>query len=388
MSNSSVPPQLPRPEPPGDARALVRQQSESPTKRLRAESPADLLALIPYLLGYHPAESLVMAVVRDRTIALSVRIDLVGDPGAAAARLATIATTHRADGVLLVSYSADADHADRYLSPAITALEPTGVVDALYADGCRWWSRRCSPGCCPSDGVPYEVASHRLAAEAVLAGLTACQDRAAIERLVQGPPPTAAGDLPDRTSRLVEEVFAAPLADRRDWTRGVVEDYVRRRCAGRSVDLDDETLVRLACQVVDVLVRDEAWLMLDRSTAWAHVELWQRVVARAVAPLEPGPLCLLGMAAWVAGQGTLQVCCLERVRDVEPDYTMADLLEDINARAVPPDFWPDVRASMRDALDLQLDDNMAEAVRFSDLIQTPRSGIRVRRRRRRDRPEH
>lgn len=386
MSKRSVPPSPP-PQPPPDlpagAAGSRRPPPSATTRRLRAESPADLLALIPYLLGYHPTESLVMAVVRDRTIALSVRIDLVGEPAATAARLAQISEDHRADGVLLIAYSRVGEHADRFLTPAIAALRTTGVIDALYADGQRWWSRLCSGDCCPSEGVPYEVASHRLAAEAVLAGMSALQDRTAIEGLVHGPPSEVTDELQDLAFGLVDEVFAAPLADRRAWTCGIVDDYVRRRLADEPVTLDDDQLVRLACQVVDVVVRDEVWVMLDRETAWAHVELWQRVVARAAPPLEAAPLCLLGMAAWVAGQGTLQVCCLERVREVHPDYTMADLLEDINARAVPPDFWQEVRGGMRDALQLQLEDTIIDPLPFSDLIDSPRSGIRLPRRHRR-----
>jgi hypothetical protein len=351
--------------------------------RLRAESPADLLALIPYLLGYHPTESLVMSVVHDRAIALSVRVDLCGDPGRTADRFAGIASSHGADGVLLVAYSADAVLADRYLQPAIAALDGIGVIDALYADGSRWWSRVCSGDCCPPDGVPYAVQTHPLAAEAVLAGMTAWDDRRDIERLVEGPGGDVETGLRDRADRLIAEVFDASLTERRQSTLQFITDYVDRRSAGPAPELGDEDLLRLACQVVDVIVRDEAWLAITRETAWIHVELWQRVVARAVSPLEAGPLCLLGMAAWVAGQGTLQVCCLDRVRVVDPDYTMADLLEDINARAIPPTFWEEIRAGMREALDLQVAAEGKVPVPFTDLIGSPRAGSRPSRRERR-----
>jgi hypothetical protein len=89
------------------------------------------------------------------------------------------------------------------------------------------------------------------------------------------------------------------------------------------------------------------------------------------------------MAAWVAGQGTLQVCCLDRVRVVDPDYTMADLLEDINARAIPPTFWEEIRAGMREALDLQVAAEGKVPVPFTDLIGSPRAGSRPSRRERR-----
>ena len=39
--------------------------------------------------------------------------------------------------------------------------------------------------------------------------------------------------------------------------------------------------------------------------AESHVALWQQVVARVPPELAVAPLCLLGLAAWVTGNGTL-----------------------------------------------------------------------------------
>jgi hypothetical protein len=80
------------------------------------------------------------------------------------------------------------------------------------------------------------------------------------------------------------------------------------------------------------------------------------------------------MAAWVAGQGTLQVCCLDRVRAVDAGYTMADLLEDINSRAIPPAFWDDVRTGLISALDLEAQGHADPMPTVTELIGKPRSG--------------
>ncbi|QDP96094.1 DUF4192 domain-containing protein [Microlunatus elymi] len=326
--------------------------------RLRAEDPGDLLAVLPYLLGYHPTESLVMAVVSDRTIAVGVRVDLIEDPAAIADRFEELARVNRADGVLLVAYSADPAAADRLLLPTITALAEIGVIEALYADGHRWWSRICDQGCCPPEGTEYRIDDNRLAAEAVFSGLTAGSDRSAIEELVRGPAPALMPVLDEVGERMVDEVCRMDVQCRRRLIRELVDDYVGRRSAGQAVQLTDEELVRLACLVVDLWVRDEAWARITRETASFHVELWQQVVSRSEEALASAPLCLLGMAAWVAGQGTLQVCCIERMRRIDPSYSMTDLLQDINDRAIPPGFWRNVRPGLVAALD-ELSDESA-----------------------------
>ena len=48
---------------------------ETPT-RLKVRRPDDLLALIPYLIGFHPEESLVAVFVRSGRVILAARLDL------------------------------------------------------------------------------------------------------------------------------------------------------------------------------------------------------------------------------------------------------------------------------------------------------------------------
>src|SRR3712207_7873795 len=51
-----------------------------------------------------------------------------------------------------------------------------------------WWSMTCDGPCCPADGTPYDVASSRLAAEAVYQGLTARVTREELASMLHGPP--------------------------------------------------------------------------------------------------------------------------------------------------------------------------------------------------------
>lgn len=333
--------------------------------RLRAEEPDDLLAVLPYLLGYHPRESLVMAVTVDRTIEVCIRVDLDSDPFETAERFGRIAAQHGSGGVLLVAYSDSADRADRLLEPVLHELEPI-VIDALHADGRRWWSLMCgNPDCCPPEGVPYEIDTSRLAAEAVFAGMTAYSDRSEIARLVQGPGAEDLDALDDLAARIHAEVIRQPALDRQRWLRRFLEHHVEHRVERREhhveqygraavddrpAELSREELVRLACLVTDTGARQEALTLITGEHALIHLRLWGQVVAVAVPSLAPAPLCLLGTAAWAAGQGTLQVCCLDRVRALDPGFGLTALLANANQWALPPGAWEGLRRSFADDL--------------------------------------
>ena len=52
-----------------------RPSVEAPA-RLRVRRPADFLAVIPYLVGFHPSESVVAVLCRDGRVLLTARMDL------------------------------------------------------------------------------------------------------------------------------------------------------------------------------------------------------------------------------------------------------------------------------------------------------------------------
>lgn len=360
VTTSSLPSPLPfrrpgrrsRHDRPGKRRtAGAADATRGEITRLKADQPEDLLALMPYLLGFHPEESLVMMVISERVVKVTVRVDLVDDVDGVAERFGAIAATNQASGVVLVAYSADPQRADAMLLPVMDRLSPLKVIEAIYTDGRRWWSRSCAGDCCPADGTPYEAASNRLAAEAVFHGMTTCAGRSELERLTDGPPEADRELLTDLTDELLGAVLQPKQPERRRRMRRLVNDYVTRRRRGQHVILSDRERITLALLAIDPRVRDEAWVAIERDDAWIHVELWQQVVSRAVPDLAPPVLCLLGIAAWIKGQGALQVCCAERARKLDPGYSMIDILDDINLRALPPSAWDRLKGGMREALD-------------------------------------
>ncbi|MDX6322211.1 MAG: hypothetical protein QOF52_2069 [Propionibacteriaceae bacterium] len=315
--------------------------------RLRTSGPADLLELVPYLLGFHPTESVVLVVIRGREVALAARVDL---PPIAAVdqlvdRLSEIADRNGASAVVVFTFSEDPVAATELMLRLIEGLRPFGLVDAIHADGRRWWSMICADRCCPEDGTPYGSGSGRLAAEAVYAGLSTRSSRHEIEALVAGPDATEEAALRNVVERVADDLGPSSRVQRRSEMAELVNGFL-----AEPRSLGDAECSRFALLAADVEVRDVAWSLMSRDRAEDHVDLWQQVVSRTVSPLESAPLCLLGMAAWISGNGALMVCCLERVSTLDPAYTMAGLLEDINRRGVPPKAWDMLAESMREVV--------------------------------------
>src|SRR2546430_672927 len=146
----------------------------------------ELLAVVPYLLGFHPVGSAVLLGLRDKRIVFQVRADL--PPPVEASRFAEhhaeLLVRQRAASAVVLGYGA---------GPAVTpvvrrlqaAVEARGiaVLDALRVEDGRYWSYLChDPACCPPGGQPYDAATHPLALAAVMDGYVALPSRQALAR--------------------------------------------------------------------------------------------------------------------------------------------------------------------------------------------------------------
>lgn len=322
----------------------VRGRSEPAPTRVRASSPADLLALVPYLLGFRPAESLVVVLIRQGQVLLTARIDLppLELHATVTEQFAALADQHEAEGLVLLAFAEQPEPARSLLEAMIRGLSAHGLMDAVYADGRRWWSLTCAEACCPVEGSNYDPSSSPLAAEAVFAGLGSAPARSSIAAQVSGP---AAAEV-DLLTRHVDDA-QRELGGWSDRRRAREMTTTVRAFLAAPRALSDPECARLAVLAADVRVRDVAWALMDRVEIDDHLDLWGQVVSRAVSPWEPAPLCLLGMAAWIAGNGALQNCCTERARRIAPDYSLAALLDEINARALPPSYWDVLGADLK-----------------------------------------
>ncbi len=323
--------------------------------KVKVGSAAGILAVVPHLLGFHPANSLVVLGIGGphARIRLAFRYDLPspGDHALSediAAHAAVVLAREHLTMVILVGYGSGPA-----VTPVIDVVAPAllegGIAlhDALRVEDGRYWSYVCpDPACCPPDGMPYDPDSHPATAVLAAAGLTVRTDRASlVGTLARDPgsiePMTHALERAKRrATRLIEGALAQhdaadilqPIADagRRSVRRAVT-------ACRRGDDLTDaDEIAWLAFTLTDLRVRDDAWARMDPQYNDAHQRLWRRLVRDLPAEYVAAPATLLAFTAWQAGDGALASIAIERALEADPAYSMARLIADALHAGLPP----------------------------------------------------
>ena len=328
-----------------------RTTTPKPPRLLRVKTPTDLLALVPYTFGFHPEDSLVLitaeaeqtcharADLPDRLSSGAVDVEEVSE---LCGYVASVAGRNRARSVVLVLYTADAGLATAVHGTLVSHLDSVGCRAglALRADNGRWWSLTpctdaCADDCCPAGGTPYDISAHAFTAQGVLEGQVTHGSR---EELA------ASLAVLDRPALAAVEAAAGRATRRRPSRSHLVaegrwvEDRVRR-FLGDGEPLSAADAGRLLVALVSHEVRDVAWALMSRENAADHVTLWRDVVRRSPEDLVAPAAALLGFAAWLAGDGALAWCAVDRCQDASPDYSLARTITQVLAGAMPPSSW-------------------------------------------------
>lgn len=129
------------------------------TAIVRARTPADLLVLLPYQLGYHPLRSVVVVMLHGRRLGLVQRLDLTRGEEisrAAADVLLDVAERERPDSVVVVGFEDHEGDSDDLRAAVVGEARRRGVRVAehlVVRDG-RWYAPDCDEACCPTGGEP------------------------------------------------------------------------------------------------------------------------------------------------------------------------------------------------------------------------------------------
>jgi hypothetical protein len=308
-------------------------------KKLTLRSPADLLAAVPYLFGFHPADSVVLLALRGKRVIFQGRVDIpdAEDVDGLVPYLAEIAARQSPTGITLIGYGTQ-ERVVPLLDALGAAVTAAGmpVLDVLRVHEGRYWSMACAePSCCPPEGVAFDVAATAVAAAATYEGLVALPDRAALAAsLAPEPGPGIEPELQSARDRLAE-LPAGGARRRRTAARTAVREAIDRYAGGGRLD-DDETawLVVLLC---DRAARDDAWRqMLAAPPAEEHQSVWRDVMRRVPREYVPAPATLLALSAWRDGHGALAAVAAQRALDADPTYTLAELVREAIGAGIPP----------------------------------------------------
>lgn len=323
--------------------------------RVRLNAPLDVLATVPFLVGYHPTGSIVIIGMIGRQVIFAARDDLRSDGDAdpdQVAHLVEVLIRQRCDRALLVGYGTDERVTPTTLA-LIGALRDAGVSvdEALRADDSHYWSYVCrNPRCCSPRGNRYNTATSEVTALWTLAGKVARRDRDEYESQIRPVTGAARESMRRATARAHDRLLELVAAgDDQDETAAAllnagnlaIAEALDRALHGTPPD--DDEVAWLSVLLQSVPIRDIAWSLI-RGCGRAlehHRALWQEVLHRAEADLVPAPASLFAFAAWRCGDGGIARLALERALDIDPRYRMAGMLRDALALGVPPSALDD-----------------------------------------------
>lgn len=351
--------------------------SISPDPRLLTlNGPADLVAAVPYLLGFTPMSSIVAVLLgdADHQVVLTIRADLPSEAGSSdggdggdeadyveswAQCLAAASGRNQVSRMVLAAFIPASDDGQPFPEQAEAAAmllarlgstcesQDLFVYDQLLVWADRWRSILCTdPGCCPPTGSTVDQArADRVAAEFIVDGVCVQRDRDAHVASLEPLSDDSAEALAFRRALELEQVGWGQTDTQAEpepaggsvWRRQVAEECVR--------DLAADTRVnpRVVLALSDSRIRDAVIRMLTHDASADHrMAAEQRLIDLVrVAPQQgraPAASIAAGLA-WQRGDGATAQRCLQVALAADPGYSLARLLEKAVRNVVPPSVW-------------------------------------------------
>lgn len=315
-------------------------------------SPHDLLAAIPFLIGYHPQDSLVLVALKDEAVGMAMRVDMpVGVSAEGYDLLASHFLRDGADGAFIVAYVGEcAVDPENVLINTSAALVRAGIdiKESLIVRNNRFRSMICSDfTCCPPEGsaIP-DLGSSRIAAEHVIAGHPMPFEN--VDGLVQ-----SIAALPSSFESVwADEVQAFWVSSdseeiqelQRDGATAII-DLVGEYREGRGAE-DRELAARVIGRLSDIQVRDFALGSHTDESADYYWAMWRdllRIAPRGfVAPIA----CLFAAMAYERGEGALAHKGLDRGLGDDDQYSLAHLLRRVFTAGWPPQSFSAMRIEL------------------------------------------
>jgi len=314
-------------------------------------SPHDLLSAVPFLVGYHPTNSLVVIALTDERIGMAMRIDFPSecDPDQIDA-LATHLAHERADGALIVAYLPhEIDSAEFLLTPLHEAIALRGIAlrECLIVHENRWRSTICQDQeCCPPEGNPMpDIESSRISAEQVAAGKPmpfADEKELAGSITAAELDPQLIAEL--RTIAVISYTSDNVLELQRQGALAV-NDLVAE-FAEKGIVRDKKLMALVLVRLHDVQVRDYAMGITESENAETLQSLWRWLMRAAPAGYVAPVATLFAASSYELGDGTMAHRALQRALDDDSRYPLAKLLRRVFTAGWPPAQFAEMRAEL------------------------------------------
>ncbi len=314
-------------------------------------SPHDLLAAIPFLIGYHPENSLVLVALKESAVGMAMRVDMPTDIATESYDLlASHFVREAAEGAFIVAYVGAATDPEPVLINTSAALMRAGIAikESLIVQDGRYRSMLCHDSeCCPPAGNPIpDIGSSRVAAEHVIAGHPMpFSNVAGLVQSIAALPSSFDEQWQSEVRAYWVESDAEDLLDlQRDGATAVI-DLAGEYMQGRGAE-DRELVARIIGRVSDIQVRDFALGSHNEESADAYWQMWRDLLLVAprgfVAPIAS----IFAALAYERGEGALAHKALDRALADDERYSLALLLRRVFTAGWPPQSFSAMRAEL------------------------------------------
>jgi hypothetical protein len=311
-------------------------------KPIRVRGVGDLYAAIPHLMGFHPADSLVVLVLKDHVISMTMRVDLPRPRhrGMLAAQLEAPLLEHGAEEVILAVVCPPSEHMPEELphEPLVTTLRNKlggvgiDVVEAVWLPSCEkdaQWLCYLDIDCYGTLPDPQLSA---VAAASAHEGNVTFESRAAMAAIAA----LDSAEALERRSALLDELVASSGEPDPSTELHRVLDAIDA-AEERKGPLPDAEIVALARALAVPDVRDASLAFATQPRSRTAERLWLELTRSCPAPERAEPACLLAFYAYQRGDGGIASIALDAAEDACPGHALAKLLRAAVSAAIPPD---------------------------------------------------
>jgi Domain of unknown function (DUF4192) len=322
---------------------------------VRITTPARLLNLVSYALGFHPDNCMVVTGKRgngEPGVTLRLPPHDPADPGLTttlANRVVAILTAQQYSKAVVVGYGPEdrvTPFAGRFRDLAV--MQGIEVQEILRVQDGRFWSYVCTdPACCPADGTPYSLGEDPDLVSGLPVGssgvLPSREDLVAQVAPVTGAEATAMRQATTRAEERHLQLldYEPASADEPAGTALLIAEGIK---AGQAAiqrfqeggDISPDEAAWLTLCLHSTQVRDDFWSRLEPEGRTQNLRLLLKLTRLTQLPYVTPAATLLAFVAWQCGNGALANIALDRALDDGRKYSMAEMIrEAVNAGASP-----------------------------------------------------
>ena len=320
-------------------------------KEIQIDGPANLLATVPYLLGFNPEKSLVIVAVKGQhdQVVVSMTLDLpdkIEDLDASFMNnLKETLKRSGADGLVAIFYVDSNPQGLKSISELLMTEISTEfhVRDILWVCDHKWASYLCSDeSCCPKEGRALEIEKPSMAQkELVLARRSVASKKSDLKDFLEIT--TVNQDLIPLISQFARQKAKSEHNQTIEKWESTQFKFLSAPKAFKEIDL--KLYARLLLGLTDIPVRD--------ALLAHHIELgqikedpnqylfqiaqnWAQVAKVSPETFRP-PICTcIAVFMWQAGEGILARSAIDFALAQDPQFHLAKLINNALDSGMPP----------------------------------------------------